>query len=909
MISHPKYPAGLAVIADLFLDGKAAVGAGPVRSLIDPATALVFTKKRDADLGQIDQAVATARASLQGWADVMPGARARILTELALLIEAQVDQLAAVESLNVGKPLSQARRDVLRAAEYFRFYAGCCDKLNGETIPLGRDQTAMTLHEPIGVTAHILPWNYPISTLARGLAPALAVGAVAVVKPSELTPLSALITADLATQAGVPAGVFNVVCGGSDVGDHITFTGSTATGRKIMRAASVPIASMTLELGGKSPIVVLGDADIDLATEDIVRGIFFNAGQVCAAGSRLICETAIHDNLVARIIAKAEAMVSGHGLDDPDLGPLISEALLSRVDGFVTRAKSAGLTCVTGGYRLGSDGGYFYAPTIFTNVPADAEILQNEVFGPVLCTQICDDADHALSLANGTDFGLVAGIYTRDATKAMRFARRAKAGQVFVNGFLKGGDTVPFGGMGESGIGREKGLAGLAAYCATKSIILSLGQAMQTNQSLNTRAQHIMPGGVSHELRYRPGHPVYIERALGAEKWDVEGKRYIDFKLGAASQLLGNSRPEVMEAVARQLTKTPYTGDCHALEIEWAEWIGKLIPSAELVRFTGSGTESTMLALRLGRAYSGKDKVLRIDGHFHGWHDMLLKGSKPGADLPPSLGVPKAITDLTVVAPPALDAIENLLSQDSEIGTIFVEASGANYGSVPLPDGFLQGIRALATKLNKVLIFDEVITGFRWSPGGRQAIEDVMPDLTTLAKVVTGGLPGGAICGRREIMELLDPGKPKGGYAPPVSHKGTFNAAPIVAAGAIAAMELLSSGKEQAHADAMAQVLREGFNDCFTRHGVSALAYGDSSTCHLYFGGLSIAGLSAAEIRTVDPALVNGLREGLLQRGVDFMSFTSCVTSSMHTPDIITEALDKFDETITDLIQTGVLSA
>lgn len=432
---------------------------------------------------------------------------------------------------------------------------------------------------------------------------------------------------------------------------------------------------------------------------------------------------------------------------------------------------------------------------------------------------------------------------------------------------------------------------------------------MQTNQSLSERAKMVMPGGVSHELRYRPDHPVYIDRAIGAEKWDVEGKRYIDFKLGAASQFLGNSCHEVMEAVARQLSKTPYTGDCHALEIEWAEWIAKLVPSAELVRFTGSGTESTMLALRLGRAWSGKDKVLRIDGHFHGWHDMLLKGSKPGTNLPPSLGVPNAITDLTVVAPPSLDNIRALLEQDAEIGTIFVEASGANYGSVPLPDGFLQGIRDLATKLGKVLIFDEVITGFRWSPGGRQALDGVVPDLTTLAKVVTGGLPGGAICGRADIMELLDPGKPRDGLAPPVSHKGTFNAAPLVAAGAIAAMELLSTGDVQAIADAMAARLRDGVNACFAKRGLSAVAYGDSSTCHLFFGGRSVEGLSAAEIRTVNPALVNGLRGGLLNRGVDFMSFTSCVTSSAHTPELIDEALDLFDETVADLIKTGVITA
>lgn len=432
---------------------------------------------------------------------------------------------------------------------------------------------------------------------------------------------------------------------------------------------------------------------------------------------------------------------------------------------------------------------------------------------------------------------------------------------------------------------------------------------MMTNTSLSDRARRIMPGGVSHELRYKTPHPIYIDRAEGAEKWDVEGKRYIDFKLGAASQLLGNSCPEVMEAVTRQLAKTPHTGDCHPLEIEWADWISRLVPSAELVRFTGSGTESTMLALRVARAYTRKDKVLRIDGHFHGWHDMLLKGSKPGADTPPSLGVPRAIADLTVIAPPDLEVIAGILDRDPEIGPIFVEASGANYGSVPLPDGFLPGIRAMADEMDKVLIFDEVITGFRWSPGGRQARDGVTPDLTAMAKVVAGGLPGGAIAGRARIMALLDPGQSVEGLAPAVGHKGTFNASPMVAAGAIAAMKLLSTGKVQARADAMAARLRDGFNAVFMRRGMAALAYGDSSTCHLYFGGTSIEGLCARQIRSASPSLVRELRGGLLERGVDFMSFTSCVTSNTHTSDLIDEAVEIFDAVLGDLIETGVISS
>ncbi len=430
----------------------------------------------------------------------------------------------------------------------------------------------------------------------------------------------------------------------------------------------------------------------------------------------------------------------------------------------------------------------------------------------------------------------------------------------------------------------------------------------QNNFNLAARARAVMPGGVSHELRYLEPHPVYFARAKGAEKWDVEGKRYIDFKLGAASQILGHSHPEIAEAVARQMQSMPYTGDCHALEVEWAEWLCRLFPSAERVRFTGSGTESTMLALRLGRAYTGKDKVLRIDGHFHGWHDMLLKGAKPGTNTPPSHGVPQVISDLAVVAPADIETIRSVLERDSEIGTIFVEASGANYGSVPLPEGFLPAIRELADDTGNVLIFDEVITGLRWSPGGRQARENVVPDLTTLAKVVTGGLPGGAVVGRAKIMDLLSPATVRDGLAPAVSHKGTFNAAPMVAAGAIRAMEILSTGEVQEHCDAMASRLRKGINKVFARKGVRALAYGDSSTCHLYFGGGSIDGLDAATIRRTPPALVKGLRNRLLERGVDFMSFTSCVTGLPHTPELIDEAVGIFAETVDDLIREGLLA-
>lgn len=485
MIRHPRLDTDLNAAACQWIGGRAQPGRGPDRPVIDPATAEPYGVTVDADESQLDQAVAQARAALLDWSQSAPRDRARLLHRLAELITAQRDMLAAVEAVNVGKPLPQARRDVERAAEYFRFYAGACDKLNGDTIPAGPEQTVLTVPEPIGVTAHILPWNYPISTLARGVAPALAAGATVVAKPSELTPFTAVLVARLAQQAGLPDGAFNVITGGKEVGaalaghpgiNHVTFTGSTATGRKVMQAAAAPVAGVTLELGGKSPVIVLGDADLDAAAEGVLRGIFFNAGQVCAAGSRLICARNLQDALIEKIAAKASALQMGHPLDSPDLGPLINAGQLERVQGYVERAKSAGHTAVIGGSRSAPPpypNGFFYPPTLFADVPPDAEIARHEVFGPVLATLLCDDADHALALANDSEFGLVAGIYTRDISTALRLARRIEAGQVFVNGFLTASDAVPFGGVKHSGIGREKGLAGLAAYLAPKSIILN----------------------------------------------------------------------------------------------------------------------------------------------------------------------------------------------------------------------------------------------------------------------------------------------------------------------------------------------------------------------------------------------------------------------------------------------------
>ncbi len=427
-----------------------------------------------------------------------------------------------------------------------------------------------------------------------------------------------------------------------------------------------------------------------------------------------------------------------------------------------------------------------------------------------------------------------------------------------------------------------------------------------TSKALSRRARAALPGGVSHELRYRDPHPVFIDRASGAEKWDVEGRRYIDFKMGSASQMLGHCHPAIVEAVQKQAARSIFAADCHAAEVEWAEWVNRLYPSAERTRFTASGTEATMLALRLGRAWSGKERVLRVDGHFHGWHDHALKGSKPGSSTPPSLGVPQAVNDLIEVCGADPQAMESAL-QDTRIGTVILEASGANYGCVPLASDTLRALHDVARAAGVVLIFDEIITGFRWSPGGRQARDGIVPDLTTLAKIVTGGLPGGAVCGRADIMELMNNATRRGGFAPAVSHKGTFNAAPLVAAAACAAMPLLATGKVQAHADAMAARMRDGMNAALSDAGVPGLAYGDSSIFHLQFGHDSLEGLSPARIRGMPPAQVQAYRDGMLTRGVDVMSYTSGLTSAAHTPVLIDEALVAFRATLAEMIREGVL--
>ena len=454
----------------------------------DPASGLLLSSVPAGDGHSIDAAVAAAGRALSGsWAEVSPRERGQLLWRAGEAIRAQVERLALVETLDSGKPLSDARRSVDRAADYFCYYAGMADKLEGSTVPLGRDKICYTEKVPIGVTGHIIPWNVPINMVARGLGPALACGNTAVIKPAEDTPLTALMIVEILEQAGVPAGVVNVVTGhGAVAGQalaqhpdvrHVTFTGSVATGKSVMVAAAQHVASVTLELGGKSPHLILADADLERAVPDILKGVFANSGQICSAGTRLLVERSLQDELVGRLVAASEKLSLGHGLDDPDLGPLISARQLATVSGFTERARDRGIEFATGGAPAtvpGCEQGYFFAPSIALDVPLADELARDEVFGPVLSVIPIDSLEQAIEIANDSEYGLAAGIHTRDLGNAMRYARAVEAGQVYVNGYHGSGDTVPFGGMKQSGVGREKGLAALDAYHEIKSVTITL---------------------------------------------------------------------------------------------------------------------------------------------------------------------------------------------------------------------------------------------------------------------------------------------------------------------------------------------------------------------------------------------------------------------------------------------------
>lgn len=451
----------------------------------DAGRGAVFASFAAGDAEDVDRAVAAARAALAGpWSRLSPAARGEILMRASRLIAERAARFAVVETLDSGKRLAEAEGDVAGVARAFAYYAGTADKLHGDNVPLGPDHVGVTFEEPVGVAAQIVPWNYPLSTAARGIAPALAAGCTLVVKPAEQTPFTTLMLAELLHEAGLPEGVLNVVAGtGAEAGaalvshpgiDHVTFTGSVATGQRVMRSAAEHVTRLVLELGGKSPVVVLADCDLDAAVDGVIEAIFENAGQICSAGSRLIVEEAIAEPLLDRLVTRAQALRPGHGLSDAGIGPINSPAQLARVAAHVERARAAGNRILTGGAIVPPEacgGGWFYQPTIVQAQGPDDPLVQEEIFGPVLTVQIVSDFEEAVAAANATRYALVAGIYTRDHARAWRFARTVDAGQVYINEFFAGGVAMPFGGNRKSGFGRAKGMAGLRSYCKLKSVV------------------------------------------------------------------------------------------------------------------------------------------------------------------------------------------------------------------------------------------------------------------------------------------------------------------------------------------------------------------------------------------------------------------------------------------------------
>jgi aldehyde dehydrogenase (NAD+) len=473
----------------LIIDGaRVDASDGGTIDVFDPSTGGVLATIAKATAADIDRAVKTAQAALESraWGGAAPAERGRIMLRIAQALRDDAEALATLESRDNGKPLRQARTDVQVAARYFEFFAGIADKIMGNTIPLGPGFLDYTIREPIGVSAQIVPWNYPIQIGARGVAPALAAGCTVVLKPSSEAPMTALKLGEIALRCGLPPGVLNVVPGtGSEAGvalashpdiNQLTFTGSVDVGIAVAKMAADNVVPVVMELGGKSPNIVFADADLDLAVQGVSTAIFQNAGQTCSAGSRLLVQRAAHDALVERLVERAKSMRVGPGVSDPDMGPIISKRQLETIEGYVKVGRDEGAEVAAGGARppdgsLG--GGYFFQPTLLDRVSADMRVAQEEIFGPVLSIITFDELEEAIAIANRSQYGLVAGVWTRDINKAMAISSRIKSGQVYINTYGAGGGVeLPFGGYKKSGYGREKGLESLASYTQVKNVCI-----------------------------------------------------------------------------------------------------------------------------------------------------------------------------------------------------------------------------------------------------------------------------------------------------------------------------------------------------------------------------------------------------------------------------------------------------
>ncbi|PWE33448.1 aldehyde dehydrogenase [Maritimibacter sp. 55A14] len=481
--------AGIAPYWRNYVDGHWTDGGAGRLTVTDPGSGAALAEHALADAADVDRAVQAARrVHLSGaLTDLRPVERGRMVQAMGRYLLDHIDEIAPVLTSEQGKPLWEARREVQGAARYFEYYGNQAETVEGRSIPLGAGYFDFTMHEPYGVSAQIIPWNYPVEMTARSLSAGLTTGNACVVKTPELTPLSNAWLARAAEAAGLPAGAVNILCGlGHEAGaalaahpdvNQIVFTGSVPTGIAIATAAAQNVVPCVLELGGKSAAIVHDDADLDAFMNDVRWGIYFNAGQVCSAMSRVIVHESLHDDLVERVAGVAQTMSVGPGIERREagmnMGAMVSDKQRDRAESMVAHAAGQGARLVTGGHRMNIPGA-FLEPTVLADVTPKMAIANKEVFGPVLSVMRFETEDEAIAIANGTPYGLVGGVFTRDLDRATRAARRLRAGQVFVNEWFAGGVETPFGGYGKSGYGREKGREALWNYVQTKNVAIRL---------------------------------------------------------------------------------------------------------------------------------------------------------------------------------------------------------------------------------------------------------------------------------------------------------------------------------------------------------------------------------------------------------------------------------------------------
>ncbi|KAI0086321.1 aldehyde dehydrogenase [Irpex rosettiformis] len=486
----PLYKGKVSVKTGLFINNEWVESSGNTRiDAIDPSTGEVITTIADATASDVDTAVQAAKkAFYTTWGTkIAASERGRLLNKLADLVERDADQLAAIESRDAGKFFPHARHmDVVNVVTTMRYYAGWADKGTGETIETNETKFAYTRHEPIGVVAAIVPWNFPLMIAGWKIGPALATGNSLIIKPSEVTSLSMLYFADLVKEAGFPPGAFNVITGngrtaGQALSEHedirkLSFTGSTPTGRRVLEtSAKTNLKRVTLELGGKTATVVFDDADLEQAVKWSALGIFFHSGQMCTAGSRIFVHSKIYDEFVKGLTAAAQAAKGGNGFDPScTSGPVVSEAQFERVLGYINAGKAAGATVVTGGERIG-DKGYYIQPTIFANANPDSKIVREEIFGPVAVIAKFETDEEALQLANDTTFGLSTNVFTTNLNRAINFANKAESGSVYVNVASFPDVQHTFGGFKQSGFGKDLGKDALEAYTQVKAVHINIG--------------------------------------------------------------------------------------------------------------------------------------------------------------------------------------------------------------------------------------------------------------------------------------------------------------------------------------------------------------------------------------------------------------------------------------------------